>query len=199
MKLVFASNNAHKLQEVRQCLPASFEIYGLAEIGYRDDIEETGRTLEENSRIKAETIWKWICETHKSDFTGVFADDTGLEVDALDGAPGVYSARYAGEPSCDVNNRAKLLGELLGKENRKAQFRTVITLILDGNVSQMDGVVKGEIDTEERGTNGFGYDRIFIPEGYDHTFAELPTDVKNKISHRARALVKLNQYFGTLK
>lgn len=196
MRLVFASNNNHKLSEVRQIMPPSVEVLSLRDIGFDAEIDETGSTLEANSRIKAETVSDWISgkRLSLSDIDGVFADDTGLEIDALHGAPGVYTARWAGEPAA---NRAKALRELDGNENRGCQFRTVITLIrfsADGgkpSVCQVEGVVRGRIATAEYGEGGFGYDPLFIPEGYDRTFAELPASVKNSISHRARALKEL--------
>ena len=196
MRLVFASNNDHKLSEVRQIMPPYVEVLSLRDIGFDTEIDETGSTLEANSRIKAETVSDWISgkRLSLSDIDGVFADDTGLEIDALHGAPGVYTARWAGEPAA---NRAKALRELDGNENRGCQFRTVITLIrfsADGgkpSVCQVEGVVRGRIATAEYGEGGFGYDPLFIPEGYDRTFAELPASVKNSISHRARALKEL--------
>jgi len=196
MRLVFASNNDHKLSEVRQIMPPYVEVLSLRDIGFDAEIDETGSTLEANSRIKAETVSDWISgkRLSLSDIDGVFADDTGLEIDALHGAPGVYTARWAGEPAA---NRAKALRELDGNENRGCQFRTVITLIrfsADGgkpSVCQVEGVVRGRIATAEYGEGGFGYDPLFIPEGYDRTFAELPASVKNSISHRARALKEL--------
>ncbi len=196
MRLVFASNNDHKLSEVRQIMPPSVEVLSLRDIGFDAEIDETGSTLEANSRIKAETVSDWISgkRSSLSAIDGVFADDTGLEIDALHGAPGVYTARWAGEPAA---NRAKALRELDGNENRGCQFRTVITLIrfsADGgkpSVCQVEGVVRGRIATAEYGEGGFGYDPLFIPEGYDRTFAELPASVKNSISHRARALKEL--------
>ena len=186
MRLVFASNNAHKLTEVRQIMPAEVEVLSLRDVGFEAEIEETGATLEANSRIKAETVWEWLKGTEVQ-VDGVFADDTGLEIDALGGAPGVYTARWAGEPAA---NRRKALHELAGKENRHAQFRTVVTLISRSTI-QVEGIVRGRMATEERGERGFGYDSLFIPGGYDRTFAELPEEVKNSISHRARALAEL--------
>lgn len=185
MRIVFATNNSHKLDEIRNILGSSFEVMSLNELGCHDDIPETGTTLEENARQKAQYIYdKYHCN--------VFADDTGLEVDALGGEPGVYSARYAGGEGHDSEaNMTKLLKNLEGEDNRKAQFRTVIALILDGKTSLFDGIVKGEIIKERRGGEGFGYDPIFQPEGYDKTFAELGNDIKNTISHRARAVAKL--------
>lgn len=185
MRIVFATNNSHKLDEIRNILGSSFEVMSLNELGCHDDIPETGTTLEENARQKAQYIYdKYHCN--------VFADDTGLEVDALGGKPGVYSARYAGGEGHDSEaNMTKLLKNLEGETNRKAQFRTVIALILDGKTSLFDGIVEGEIIKERRGSEGFGYDPIFQPEGYDKTFAELGNDIKNTISHRARAVAKL--------
>ena len=194
MRLVFASNNAHKLAEVRAMMPAGIEVLSLSDIGFEQDIEETGTTLEENSAIKAEADYHWILDNGHWTIDGIFADDTGLEIDALDGKPGVYTARWAGEPAA---NRKKTLAELAGKTNREAQFRTVITLIKMSDVRsqksdiQVSGTVRGRIATEEYGEGGFGYDPIFIPEGYDKTFGELPAEIKNGISHRARALAAL--------
>jgi XTP/dITP diphosphohydrolase len=188
MKLVFASNNAHKLAEVRHIL-SQVEVVSLCDIGFQQEIDETGQTLEENSRLKAMTIWQWlILHDMDREYNGVFADDTGLEIEALGGAPGVYSARWAGEPSNDANNRAKALQMLSDSPNRAAQFRTVITLISHEQDLQVEGVVKGQIATAESGEQGFGYDSLFIPEGHDCTFAMLSAEAKNAISHRARAL-----------
>ncbi len=192
MRLVFATNNAHKLQEVREILPVDVEVISLHEIGFDKEIDETGTTLEENSRIKAEEVYQYVIRNAQcAMIDGVFADDTGLEISALGGEPGVYTARWAGEPSNPENNRKKALVELDGINNRQAQFRTVVTLIRNGRTEQVEGVVRGEIATEERGNRGFGYDPLFIPEGYDKTFAELPSEVKNGISHRARAMQAL--------
>ena len=215
MRLVFASNNAHKLSEVRAMMPEGIEVLSLKDIGFEAEIEETGETLEENSLIKAQTVWDWIVESRKSkveSIDGVFADDTGLEIDALNGEPGVYTARwYRREPTLTLHkgkemtdemlnfhcNRAKALRELEGKENRGCQFRTVITLLmngdapLNGGMMQVEGVVRGRIAEEEYGEGGFGYDPVFIPEGYDKTFGELPAELKNSISHRARAVQEL--------
>ena len=189
MRLVFASNNAHKLAEVRQIMPSGVEILSLHEIGFEHDIDETGTTLEQNSAIKAEAVYNWILDNGQWTIDGVFADDTGLEIDALDGKPGVYTARWAGEPAA---NRAKALHELEGKTNRGAQFRTVITFIkANGDRFAVSGIVRGRIAEEEYGQGGFGYDPVFIPEGYDKTFGELPAAVKNRISHRSRALAEL--------
>lgn len=196
MRLVFASNNDHKLTEVRAIMPAGVEVLSLHDIGFYQEIDETGATLEENSRIKAEAVYQFINDGMSAtkplnDVDGVFADDTGLEIEALGGIPGVHTARWAGEPAA---NRKKALSELAGKTNRNAQFRTVITLIKGGQTIQVEGIVRGRIATEEYGEGGFGYDPIFIPEGYDKTFGELPKEIKNSISHRARALEALVTY-----
>lgn len=202
MRLVFASNNGHKLEEVRRIMPAGIEVLSLSDIGFEADIEETGTTLEANSAIKAETVYQWLRVTgYGLPIDGVFADDTGLEIDALGGKPGVYTARWAGEPAA---NRKKALAELQGETNRGAQFRTVITLIWtqDSGVRNQDaplqvsGIVRGRIAEEEYGNGGFGYDPVFIPEGYDKTFGELPSEIKNSISHRARALQALVKVIG---
>ena len=191
MKLVFASNNAHKLAEVRHILTHR-EVVSLRDIGFLQEIDETGQTLEENSRLKAMTIWQWLIDKNlTTEYNGVFADDTGLEIEALGGQPGVYSARWAGEPSNDANNRAKAMQQLSGINNRKAQFRTVITLISTEQDLQVEGIVKGQIAQQESGDQGFGYDSLFIPEGYNSTFAMLTAEEKNSISHRARALQAL--------
>ena len=201
MRLVFASNNAHKLEEVRRIMPEGIEVLSLSDIGFEADIEETGTTLEANSLIKAEAVYQWILDNGHWTIDGVFADDTGLEIDALGGKPGVYTARWAGEPAA---NRKKALAELKGKENRNAQFRTVITLIWTQESGvrnqdaplQVSGIVRGRIAEEEYGNGGFGYDPVFIPEGYDKTFGELPAEIKNSISHRARALQALVKVIG---
>ncbi len=188
--LVFASNNAHKLEEVRRILFPR-EVLSLNDIGFYTEIDETGMTLEENSMIKAESVYNWLRVNQRADEFDVFADDTGLEIEALNGQPGVITARWAGEPACDANNRKKALSELADKTNRNARFRTVITLIQRGEKQQVVGEVRGVIAKKEAGGNGFGYDSLFIPEGYDKTFAQLPAEVKNSISHRARALAEL--------
>ena len=182
--LIFASNNAHKLSEIRNLLENIVEIQSLKDINLEGDIPETSDTLEGNATQKAE----WI---HSRIGQDCFADDTGLEVEALNGAPGVFSARYAGDGHDSEANMQKLLKELDGKENRKAQFRTAICLIMNGEEYLFEGIVKGEIIEEKRGGAGFGYDPIFVPEGYNLTFAELGNDIKNTISHRARAVEKL--------
>ena len=192
MKLVFASNNKHKLSEVRQILPEQVEVVSLKDVGFVQEIEETGATLEENSLLKANAVWEWLDKNRLlSSVDGVFADDTGLEIAALGGAPGVRTARWAGDETCDVNNRQKALRELMGKEDRSARFRTVVSLIVQGKTQQVEGVVNGRIALQEEGNGGFGYDPVFIPEGYEKTFASLPIEVKNTISHRGRAMEKL--------
>ena len=216
MKIVFATNNQHKLDEIRSILGPKFEVVSLADIGCHEDIPETGQTLEENALMKAQYVYD---KYHLS----CFADDTGLEVEALGGAPGVYSARYASLEHPDnleatvsggfpqvlshdsEANMARLLRELGNNNNRKARFRTVIALIEKRDVCpcgctsiqvvhRFEGIVNGEIIRERRGGEGFGYDPIFQPDGYDQTFAELGADVKNKISHRARAVAKLSEF-----
>ena len=192
MKLVFASNNQHKLEEVRQVLPSNIVVISLNEIGFSQDIDETGMTLEENSALKAREVWEWLVNRSLlNEVDGVFADDTGLEIFALGGLPGVRTARWAGEDACDVNNRQKALHELAGIEKREARFRTVVTLIKGGEMKQVEGVVNGKIAQEEEGEGGFGYDPVFIPEGYDKTFASLSAEVKNSISHRGKAMEAL--------
>ncbi len=188
-KLVFATNNAHKLEEIRAMLNEKVEILSLTDINCHVDIPETADTLEGNAYLKAKYIY-----THYG--LDCFADDTGLEVEALDGAPGVYSARYAGDGHDSQANMQKLLKEMEEKNNRKAQFRTVISLIEKGEERRFEGVVKGEITTERRGDSGFGYDPIFQPEGFDETFAELGSEIKNKISHRAKAVEALCNYLS---
>ena len=192
-KLVVATNNAHKLEEIIAILGDSMDILSLKDINCTADIPETADTLEGNAILKA----TYIYQNYGLD---CFADDTGLEVEALHGAPGVYSARYAaGEGSSAEANMAKLLQALQGKENRKAQFRTAICLIRKGEQHLFEGVVKGEITEKKEGTEGFGYDPLFVPEGYTETFAQLGTDVKNNISHRARAVQQLCHYLKTIE
>lgn len=190
-KLVFATNNTHKLKEVRAMLGQEMELLSLRDINCHADIPETGNTLEENALQKAMYI--------KEHFNmNCFADDTGLEVEALNGEPGVYSARYAGGEGHDsAANMKKLLEKLKGIENRRARFRTVIALIRDGQTFYFEGIVNGKITTKLHGEGGFGYDPIFIPEGYEQTFAELG-EVKNTISHRARAVEKLVKFLQEL-
>ncbi len=192
MKIVFATNNQNKLIEVRNILGNQFDIVSLKDIGCYEDIPEKGQTLKDNALIKAQYVYD---KYH----VNCFADDTGLECDALGGAPGVYSARYAGGEGHDSQaNMTKLLNELENNNNRKARFRTVIALIINGKVTTFDGIVNGEIIRERRGGEGFGYDPIFQPDGYNQTFAELGTDIKNQISHRARATQKLAEYLRAL-
>lgn len=184
MKLVFATNNPNKLAEVQKMLPNSIELLSLKDINCFDEIEETATTLEGNAQIKANYI------TEKFGYN-CFADDTGLEVESLNGAPGVYSARYAGEPVNAENNMQKLLSVLDGNLNRKAQFRTSICLNLDNNQFLFDGICEGEILTEKHGEKGFGYDPIFKPNGYEKSFAQMTSEEKNTISHRGLAIQKL--------
>ena len=194
MKLILATNNEHKLSEIKDILGDGFDILSLKDVGINTDIEENGETLLENSRIKAMSVTS-ILEKNNFHYPFiVIADDTGLLVDELNGEPGIYSARYAGNNHDSEANMTKLLAKLGDNKNRKARFRTVIALILDGkNVEEkiFEGIVEGSIIKERRGGEGFGYDPIFQPEGYNHTFAELGSDIKNKISHRARATAKL--------
>lgn len=186
-ELIFSTNNSHKLSEVRQLLEERAVIRSLHDINLEGDIPETADTLQGNALQKAE----WIYSRTGKD---CFADDTGLEVDALDGAPGVYSARYAGEHCSFDDNMNKLLKAMDGKENRKARFRTVICLIENGEKQYFEGIVEGTITTEKHGAEGFGYDPIFLPDGYAQTFAEMPPELKNRISHRGRAVQKLVEY-----
>lgn len=185
MKLVFATNNAHKLEEIRAMLGTDIEILSLADIDCHDDIPETADTLQGNALIKA----RWVKERYGFD---CFADDTGLEVSALGGAPGVHTARYAYPDRHDPEaNTQKLLEALKNKNDRSARFRTVIALIYNGEEHLFEGIVNGQIASEKRGTEGFGYDPVFSPEDTGRTFAELGVEVKNRISHRARAVQKL--------
>lgn len=187
-KLVFATNNAHKLEEIRAILGNKVEVLSLNDISCHADIPETADTLEGNAALKAQYIY----EHYGLD---CFADDTGLEVEALGGAPGVYSARYArGEGHDSEANMKKLLKELEGENDRRAQFRTVICLIEGGKEHFFEGIVKGGIIEEKRGASGFGYDPVFVPEGYEETFAEMGSEEKNRISHRARAVRQLCSY-----
>jgi XTP/dITP diphosphohydrolase len=190
-KLCFATNNAHKLEEIQAILGDSFELISLAETGCKEELPETGNTLEANSLQKAQYLYE-------NYHVNCFADDSGLEVDALGGEPGVDSAHYAGPQRSHADNVNLLLKNLADKTNRSAQFRTVITLIQNGEVSQFEGSIKGKIISELRGTKGFGYDPVFVPEGYEITFAEMSLTEKGKISHRARAFEKLVSYLGDL-
>ena len=187
-QLILATHNDHKAKEFRDILP-QYSVQTLSDLGHDDEIKETATSLEGNSFIKAENVFKRYGHV-------VISDDSGLEVDALNGAPGVYSARYAGDPRNDQRNTEKLLDELQGASNRKAQFRTVITLMNTENSFQFEGIVKGTIAKSPRGEAGFGYDPVFIPEGVQQTFAELTANEKNKISHRANAIEKLLHFLN---
>jgi XTP/dITP diphosphohydrolase len=191
MQLIFATHNKNKLKEVKSLVPQHIDLLSLDDINLTEEIEETALTIEGNALLKAQTIYNQ---------TGIncFADDSGLLVDALDGAPGVYSARYAGEHKNDNDNLEKLLKELSGKENRKAHFKTVMALIIDGKEYVFEGIINGTITTQRSGVNGFGYDPIFLPDGYTETFAEMSSDIKNVISHRAKATKKLVEFVNSL-
>lgn len=189
MKLVLASNNKHKLEEMRAILGGKVEILSLSDINCHDEIPEEQDTIEGNALQKARYI-------HDKFNLDCFADDTGLEVECLNGEPGVYSARYAGEHPTFDDNIAKLLANMEGHENRNARFRTAIALILGGKEYVFEGEVKGQIIKEYRGYNGFGYDPVFLPDGYSQTFAELPAEIKNKISHRGNAAKKLAEFLN---
>ena len=188
-KFVFATNNAHKLEEVTAILGDKIELLSMKDIHCHADIPETADTLEGNALLKA----RYIFENYNMD---CFADDTGLEVEALNGAPGVYSARYAGDAHNSEANMRKLLQDMEGIENRKAQFRTVFALIINGREHLFEGIVKGEITKHRCGSSGFGYDPVFIPEGYTQTYAEMGNTLKNKISHRALATNKLCNFLS---
>ena len=191
MKIVFATNNPNKLEEARELLPI-FNVVGLKDIGCTEDITETENTLEGNAILKAAFI--------KEKFSvNCFSDDTGLEVEALDGAPGVYSARYAGEPVDADKNMDKLLDALKNKTNRKAQFRTVIALTFDGEEFTFEGVCKGKIIESKTGNQGFGYDPVFVPDGFSTTFSEMSMEEKSAISHRGKAIKKLVTFLNTLQ
>jgi len=190
-KIVFATNNEHKLKEVSHYLKNLYEVISLNALGFYEDIPEPYDTLEENALTKSQTIF----DRYQID---CFSDDTGLEVEALNGAPGVYSARYAGEGCSFKDNVEKMLREMQGQENRKARFRTVVSLILNGEKYFFEGIVNGRITEKESGTDGFGYDPIFIPDGYDISFAEMDLNEKNKISHRGRAMAKLVDFLKTI-
>ena len=193
MELVFATHNEHKLREVRHILPDNYTLLSLSDIGCKEDIPETGKTLEENAKIKASYV-------HEKYGYSCFADDSGLLVDALDGDPGVYSARFAGNHRSDKDNMDKLLKLLSGTKNRKARFVTVIALLLKGECQLFHGEVQGSITYNKRGDQGFGYDPVFLPDGHFQTFGEMPLELKNSLSHRARALdllmVSLSQQIG---
>ncbi|MDR1344584.1 MAG: non-canonical purine NTP diphosphatase [Tannerellaceae bacterium] len=187
--LVFATNNLHKLEEMQHIVSGKVRLLSLADIGCREDIPETANTFEGNALLKA----RFVKEHYGYD---CFADDSGLEVEALDFAPGVYSARYAGEEHDFRANMDKLLSQMLGKSNRNARFRTVIALIADGREHTFEGVINGIITEEKRGAGGFGYDPVFLPDGYTQTFAEMGDDVKNNISHRALAGKELLKFLS---
>ncbi len=187
MKLIFATNNKHKLEEVTKIINKRFKIVSLKDIECFEDIPETQNTIEGNASQKSHYIYK----KYK---LNCFADDTGLEIDALNGEPGVYSARYAGENCSFDDNVKKVLKKLEGTKNRNAQFKTVISLIINGKEHQFEGIIKGKILTKKKGKLGFGYDPIFQPENYKETFAELSSEIKNKISHRGIATKKLADF-----
>ncbi|WP_439881430.1 non-canonical purine NTP diphosphatase [Pontibacter sp. MBLB2868] len=189
-QLCFATNNKHKIAEVSQMLAGKYKLLSLEDIGCHVELPEEQDTLEGNSRQKAEYVW------HNFNIS-CFADDTGLEVEALGGAPGVYSARYAGPQRSDSDNIQHLLKNLEPHQNRRARFRTCITLILDGKEHQFEGIVEGTITTDWQGNKGFGYDPVFMPQGYNKTFAEMTPEEKNLISHRGRAVQKLVVFLST--
>lgn len=191
IKIVFATNNRHKLRELQQILGNKFELLALDDIKCFEEIPETSPTIEENSMEKAEYVYTKFK-------TDCFADDTGLEIEALDGRPGVYSARYAGDEKNMDKNIEKVLLELQNSDNRKARFKTVVSLILNGEKYQFEGTIKGKIIKEKRGTGGFGYDPVFVPKGYDITFAEMDASLKNRISHRGIAVQKLVDFLNTI-
>jgi XTP/dITP diphosphohydrolase len=190
MKICFATNNAHKIEEVKAILEENIQLVSLKELGFTGDLREDYDTLEENADQKARFIYDHF-------HTSCFADDSGLEVFALNNEPGVRSARYAGDHRSDHDNTKLLLNNLANKASRRARFRTVISLIINSGILHFEGIVEGTIAHSPRGNNGFGYDPVFIPDGYDKTFAELDMTEKNKISHRARAVKKLAAYFNT--
>lgn len=196
MQLVFASANQNKISEIRSMLPRGFQLLGLKDIGIFDEIPETGTTIKENSLLKANYVFNFLKQRNEKHF--VFSDDSGLEVEALNNAPGVYSARYSGEPKNDEGNNIKLLHDLENSVNRTARFVTVITLITDNDKFYFDGEVKGHITKKPYGNGGFGYDPIFIPDGFSETFAQLNHETKNSISHRAKAIKKLIDFLHAL-
>lgn len=183
-KLIFATNNQHKLEEIKEILNGKFEIMSLDEVGFNEDIQETGTSFAENAAIKSRVVTRQIG-------MDCFSDDTGLQVEALGGRPGVYSARYAGEEGNAAKNVKKLLIELKDVSNRKAAFKTAICLIMGRNEYFFEGSITGRIIDSPKGEEGFGYDPVFVPDGYDKTFAEMPASLKNRISHRRRAVEKL--------
>ena len=191
MQLIFATHNKNKLKEVKDLMPSTIKLLSLDDINFQNEIEETSTTIEGNALLKAQTIYKQ---------TGIncFADDSGLLVDALNGAPGVYSARYAGAQKNNEDNLQKLLFDLRNIETRDAHFKTVMALIIDGKDFLFEGIINGKIISEKIGTHGFGYDPIFVPNGYTETFAQLSSEIKNTISHRARALQKMLAFINTI-
>lgn len=191
MQLLFATNNKNKIKEIASHISSKINLLGLEDIGCKDELPETQDTLEGNALQKA----RFVHDNYK---VNCFSDDTGLEVEALDGRPGVYSARYAGEQKSAEDNMDKILGEMKQFENRKAKFRTVIALIFDGKEFLFEGFIEGKITYEKKGGKGFGYDPIFIPDGSQMTFAEMNLDEKNKISHRALAVNKLVNFLNDL-
>lgn len=194
MDVIFASANKNKINEIKAILPSGFEVLSLEDIGITTEIPEPGTTIQQNSYLKANYVVEYLKAQNK--LLPVFADDSGLEVAVLKKAPGVYSARYAGEPKNDEANNSKLLSELKLQTNRRARFVTVITLVLNEQVHYFEGEITGTIAYEARGKNGFGYDPLFIPQGYRSTFAELDKEVKNSISHRAQAVKKLVSFLS---
>lgn len=187
ISLVFASNNSHKIREIREILGPGFSVSGLADIGCTEEIPEPFPTLEENALAKARYVYRkygYNC----------FSDDSGLETEALGGLPGVKSARFAGPGKTSTDNLNKLLSMMEGKENRRARFRAIMALIMDGREYLFEGVVHGMITHEAGGSGGFGYDPVFVPDGYDRRFSEMPSEEKNRISHRFRALEKLTEF-----
>jgi XTP/dITP diphosphohydrolase len=191
LKFIFATHNKNKVKEVKALIPAHIDLVSLNEINLTQEIEETESTLEGNALLKARTIF---AQTG----TNCFADDSGLLVDVLNGEPGVYSARYAGLQKNDEDNIQKLLKELSGQESRKAHFKTVMALVIDNKEYLFEGIMNGTITTEKKGTNGFGYDPVFMPDGYSQTFAEMPAEIKNSISHRGIALKKLVEFINSI-
>ena len=192
MKLVFATNNKHKIEEVQNLLKNDFQILGLEDIGCDEELAETGNTLEENAFQKA----KYVFDKYD---VNCFADDTGLEIETLNGKPGVYSARYAGEEKNAEKNIEKVLKELTEKQNRNAYFKSIISLIIKEQHYSFEGIVNGKISTKKIGNSGFGYDPIFIPDGFEKSFAQMTLEEKNKISHRAIAVKKLVVFLNSIK
>lgn len=197
MNFLFASSNKNKIKEVQALMPPHIKLFGLSDINFTEDIAETATTIEGNAKLKAEFIWNYLNKhPYEIKIDAVFADDSGLEVEVLNWAPGVYSARYAGEPKNDEANNKKLLSQLEKHTKRTAQFRTVIAFINKNAHQVFEGVIKGTMAYEPRGKNGFGYDPLFIPQGYRSTFAELEFETKNNISHRGIAVKKLVEYLS---